>query len=615
MQTAQRSATAANTGKVAAFVVLVAGVIASTMLLLAEYGAQRARTRVEFDRIATDCHTSVQRSLDASLGVLRAVAALFASSREVTEAEFRSFTTTMLRSHPETRAIDWMPRVAHEARASFEQEARTSGNRDFQIWDASVPARSHAAPPRDGYLPIRFTEPMASNHRALGLDLATQPKRFAAMQRACDSGEPTAVIGFRVQHLDVQPREATNTIAFAPLYGPGEPPADALARKAANTGFVSVFLQLDTLLLPTAKGVAGTGVELELIDATASPDSAADAAPTDDLQFARTLHLADAQITLAVRALPSFTSAANLRAGWLLFTMGLLATVFAFESVRLLARRLDQSRRHAIAIADETEQRREAEAALRSLNADLEHRIQERTADLQAKTKELEAFAYSVAHDLRAPLRAIDGYSRLLQLDHAATLGDEARQFVANVRAGALQMDQLIRDLLEYARLARRTAHLEPVDLRALVEHVTAGARDELRRRGGELVLDLQCPTTTADAEGLTQALRNYVDNSVKFTRDTAVPRVEVGSVATEHGCRIWVRDNGCGFDPAQQERIFEIFQRLHRDEEYPGTGIGLAIVRKAMQRMGGTAHAVGSPGNGATFYLETGEARQDPRP
>lgn len=611
MPSAQRRAAAASTGRVAAFAVLLAGVAASTMLLLAERGAERARSRVVFDRIATDCHTALQRSLDASLGVLSAVAALFASSREVTETEFRSFTTTMLRQHPETLAIDWIPRVAHEARARFEEEARTSGIGDFRIRDASAPARPHGAPPRAAYLPIRFTEPVANNRRALGLDLATQPKRSAAMEQACDSGEPTAVIGFPAQHLEVQPRDATNAIAFAPLYGPGDPPADAAARKAASTGFVSVFLQLDTLLLPTAKAVEPDGVALELIAATAAPD----AAPPDDLRFVRPVRLADAAITLAVRATPSFTAAPNFRAGWLLFAVGLLATGLAFESVRLLARRLDQSRRHAIAIADETEQRREAETALRRLNADLEHRVQERTADLQAKTKELEVFAYSVAHDLRAPLRAIDGYSRLLQLDHAATLNAEARQFVANVRNGALQMDQLIRDLLEYARLARRTPRLEQVDLRTLVEHVTATAREELRRRGGELVVDLQCPTTTADAEGLTQALRNYIDNAVKFTRDAAVPRVEVGSVATEHGCRIQVRDNGCGFDPAQQERIFEIFQRLHRDEEYPGTGIGLAIVRKAMQRMGGSAHAVGSPGKGATFYLETGVATQDRRP
>ncbi|HKQ80478.1 MAG TPA: ABC transporter substrate binding protein [Blastocatellia bacterium] len=257
-----------------------------------------------------------------------------------------------------------------------------------------------------------------------------------------------------------------------------------------------------------------------------------------------------------------------------------------------------------VASSDITE-RKQAEEALNQLNAELEQRVADRTAALDAKARELETFTYSVAHDLKAPLRGIEGYSRLLLEDHLDGLDDEGRAFLHTIRKSTERMNRLIDDLLAYSRIERRALRAEPIELRPFVETLVEERKMELEERKINLTMEVDGGVVFADAAGLSQALRNYLDNAIKFTSGAPEPRIEVGAEETEKSCRLWVRDNGVGFDMKHHDRIFDIFQRLHRLEDYPGTGIGLAIVRKAMERMGGRAWAESGGGRGATFYLE----------
>ena len=255
-------------------------------------------------------------------------------------------------------------------------------------------------------------------------------------------------------------------------------------------------------------------------------------------------------------------------------------------------------------LIDITERRR-AEQEIRSLNIDLERRVAERTSELEIQHKEMESFAYSVSHDLKAPLRGIDGYSRLLESDHADKLDEEGRFFIAMIRKAAGHMGELIDDLLAYSRVERGRPKLGPVAAAPVVASVVDSVAPEVAAGAIALRSDVEPGLSVlGEQEGLVLALRNLLENAVKFTAGRPDRAIEVGARRSQGQVLFWVRDNGPGFDMRYHDRIFEIFQRLHRAEEFAGTGVGLAIVRKAVERMQGKVWAESAKGQGAVFYI-----------
>ncbi len=259
--------------------------------------------------------------------------------------------------------------------------------------------------------------------------------------------------------------------------------------------------------------------------------------------------------------------------------------------------------------------RREAEDEVRRLNADLERRVEERTAELASAVRELETFAYSVSHDLKAPLRAIDGYSHLLVEEYGGALEGKARDYLERVRGGARRMGELIDALLAYSRVERRALQPETILLAESVQTALGNLQDEIASTGASVTVAVDGLGVRADREGLAIVFRNLLGNALKFRRGAEAPRIEIGGETRDGICRFWVRDDGVGFDPAYRDKMFEIFQRLHRQEEFPGTGIGLALVRKAVERMGGSIRAEGAPGRGATFFVELPEGADGKAP
>ncbi|MBE0620667.1 MAG: PAS-domain containing protein [Burkholderiales bacterium] len=244
------------------------------------------------------------------------------------------------------------------------------------------------------------------------------------------------------------------------------------------------------------------------------------------------------------------------------------------------------------------------EKELQRLNEELEHKVAERTTDLATANKELEAFAYSVSHDLRAPLRGIDGFSQVLVSQHGDKLDAEALRLLQRIRAGAQHMGHLITELLGLSRVARTTVQSAEVDLSALVQSVVDESKTEAAGRRAEWRIQPGMQVH-ADAGLLRIALVNLLGNALKYTRNTSPARIEVGaSRRVGNFLEVYVRDNGAGFDMAYAERLFQPFQRLHAEHEFEGTGIGLATVQRVIAKHGGAIRGEGRVGEGATFYF-----------
>jgi PAS domain S-box-containing protein len=260
-------------------------------------------------------------------------------------------------------------------------------------------------------------------------------------------------------------------------------------------------------------------------------------------------------------------------------------------------------RKYLVGMGIDISERKTAEAEVRRLNDELEQRVRERTRQLEAANKELEAFSYSVSHDLRAPLRSINGFSEALLEDYYEKLDDEGRDYLRRVSAASQHMAQLIDDLLNLSRVTRYQMRKEEVDLSGLAKKIAVELRAAEPGRQAEFVITSGL-VVRGDMHLLEILLRNLLENAFKFTGKQSYSKIEFDVIQFDAGRAFFVRDNGAGFDMAYKDKLYGAFHRLHTQAEFQGTGIGLAIVKRIVHRHGGNVWAEGKVGEGATFYF-----------
>jgi light-regulated signal transduction histidine kinase (bacteriophytochrome) len=261
-----------------------------------------------------------------------------------------------------------------------------------------------------------------------------------------------------------------------------------------------------------------------------------------------------------------------------------------------------EGRWKCLAVVIDISERQRAQSEIMKLTSSLERRVVERTAELAQANAELESFVYSISHDLRTPLRAINGYATILAEEQKERLDPNSIEMLKRIARGAVLMGGSIDDLLTLSRVGRGGMNLMQVDMAAMARTIV----EELHQENPTAQVTIHAmPAAMADPILLRQAMLNLIGNALKFTSRRTDARIEIGVTQEQGGPTVYfIRDNGAGFDPTHAAKLFGVFQRLHQESEFPGAGVGLAIVKRIIERHGGSVWAEAAPGKGATFYF-----------
>lgn len=602
----------------------------AALTMLATYYAGRTiqlRARTQFETTALHARDTIRARLAIYDSLLRGTAGFVAVEKEATKERFQNFVRPLVENYSGVQGIGFARRVPAPDKENVVAEMRQQGEEHFHIWPEAE---------RADYYPVTFIEPeTGSDQVVIGFDMSSEPVRRQAMERARDTG--AAAASGKVSLLEeAEPTNQPGFLIYFPVYQGGTLPDTFAERRAKLQGFVfSPFRARD--LFASIFANAPFSVEMEIFDGTNIHSEnllfqSASTVPGNQpfrhtLQEIVPLDVSGRTWTAHFVARPQWEGA------WIvlsLFFGGALLSVAMFYLTRAEGQARRAAENWAARLKASEVALRESQDSLRRYAADLEHRVAERTANLAQSIQSLEGVLYHVAHDLRAPLRGMASFTNILLEEYAPHLDERGRDYSRRISHAAQRMDTLVQDLLAFGRLAHTAVPLSQINL----EHEVNAALDrfsgEIHARGASVDVRSPLPAVKANAAVLNQVISNLLSNALKFVHPDTRPRVRISaeettsrmeSAAAKSGgtpsldvrlsaldgkfVRLWIEDNGIGIQPQYHERIFRMFERLHGVDSYPGTGIGLAIVRKGIERMGGRVGVESTPGAGSRFWVE----------
>jgi signal transduction histidine kinase len=575
------------------------GVLLIALLLTAlawYYVRQTAeeQTQARFEETTQATQEAIERRTKAYLDAIFGARGLLYASRSVERAEWVNYVRGI---EPEDRltglqALGFAEHLEPAEREAYVREARERGL-------GGLRPDLEPGGERPAYLPLRFLAPLdEANQRMVNYDLYSEPAHRAAIDAARDSGSPqaTGTVNVLTRPAPGSPADLAFRPGFAvylPVYREGEPQATVGERRRALRGFVVGIFRWDGLLDGVLGGGFDPAIDFELYDtqdvASSQPLYNSDRVKRagnggGEPQFAEEsgIEVAGREWSLYFATLPGFEEDAGSDLPLFVLLSGVAVSFLLFGITLLLVR-----------------SRTLAERASKDL--------EETNRVLEGANNELEAFSYSVSHDLRAPLRTIDGFSRILLEDYADKLDEEGEDYLGRVRAASKHMDTLIEDLLDLSRVSRGPLRREVIDLSAMARGIARKLEGSQPERRVRFVAE-EGVVAFGDANLLAVALENLLGNAFKFTQKEDEATIEFGAVPQRGGgVAYYVRDDGAGFDPRYADKLFGAFQRLHGADEFEGTGIGLATVARIVHRHGGRVWAEGEVGEGAAFYFTLG--------
>jgi len=554
---------------------------------------EESRLRAEFERNTSELSDKFQDNLASLLATLDALRGFQAAVGELTPDQFKVFVGDMLRAHPELQALEWAPRVDDADRGSFERKAQSLGLSGYRIRAYGPQGSPVSASQRPEYFPVLLVEPLQGNEAAVGLDLGSESARRAALLEALNTGSAAATAGIQL----VQDQAGGSGVLVAlPVFRGALDHADVGQRDAHQAGFVVAVVQPGDLARSSLAPAAAMGLRLRIVDLTPPlanrvlyepPKQGQWGAGKVAMSRSESFDLAGRHWAIEFQMPADYLVAHRSWQAWGLLAVGLSITgLLGMLLLVLIAR----SVRVEELVASKTRELRAAEERFRGYAQELER-----------SNRDLEQFAYVASHDLQAPLRSIVGFCQILLEEFQGKLGEDADQYLKFTVSSATHMQSLIRDLLTFSRVGR-DSQFASVDCSALLERT----REDLHaviQESGATIDSGPLPVVPGSAVELGQLFLNLIGNAIKFHGERR-PCVQLSARREDGHWLFVVRDNGIGIAAEQQERIFQVFQRLHRAEEYEGTGIGLAICRKVVEHHGGRIWVESAPEGGTTFFF-----------